>query len=77
MNLSEVPARGQERCFTAPEPILDVYVRATESHPLCLLKHGPCNFSCMLGSTVGIDQISTDSRGNSDSAHIDISTWVS
>lgn len=37
------------------ELILDVCVWATESHPLCLLEHGPCNFSCMRGSTVGID----------------------
>lgn len=55
MNLSEVHARDQERCFIAPEPILDVSVWASESHPLCLLEHVPCNSSCMLGSSVGID----------------------
>lgn len=47
MSLSEVPSRGQERCFTAPALITDVCVWANESQPLCLLEHSSWNFSCL------------------------------
>lgn len=62
MSLSEVPSRGQERC-TAPALIIDVCVWANESQPLCLLEHGSWNFSCLLGSTISFELISTDFRG--------------
>lgn len=72
MNLSEVPVRGQQRCFTAPEPILDVYARATASHPLYQLDATACWVPLLALTRSPLTLEGTETV----SAHIGISTWV-